>query len=95
MTVRSSGGPGLAHGLGPVQIGVCPKSSVNDDVVDVIINPDAVGRKALVAWRPQSAAFDVKNKLITAKPDMPCTLELSPEIPDCFGSPGCSGKILA
>ncbi len=27
MTVRSSGGPGLAHGLGPVQIGVCPKSS--------------------------------------------------------------------
>ena len=26
MTVRSSGGPGLAHGLGPVQIGVCPKS---------------------------------------------------------------------
>ncbi len=39
MTVRSSGGPGLAHGLGPVQIGVCPKSSDIGNHTELLLNP--------------------------------------------------------
>jgi D-alanyl-D-alanine carboxypeptidase len=39
---------------------------VNDDVVDLTINPTAPGGLASVVWRPVSAALGVKNKLTTS-----------------------------
>lgn len=42
---------------------------VNDDVVDVIINPGKVKEKSLVDWRPKSDAFSVVNELVTVQPN--------------------------
>ncbi|MBX3710037.1 MAG: D-alanyl-D-alanine carboxypeptidase/D-alanyl-D-alanine-endopeptidase [Gammaproteobacteria bacterium] len=66
---------------------------VNDDVIDVIINPGKVNEKSLVSWRPQSAAFKVINNLITSKQDTKYTLELNPITPQCIGKPNCYGEI--
>jgi len=66
---------------------------VNDDCVDLIINPTSPGMEASVDWRPKSAAFTVENDLVTSGPGSEFTLELDPEFPPCFGDPGCSGEI--
>lgn len=66
---------------------------VNDDVVDVIINPGKINDKAVVTWQPHSAAFNVINNLMTVKPNKKYTLELNPPIPGCIGKPDCFGEI--
>ena len=66
---------------------------VNDDVVDLTINPGTVGQPASVVWRPHSAAFTVNNTLTTSAAGTPDTLALNPEVPQCIGSPGCSAGI--
>lgn len=66
---------------------------VNDDCVDLIINPTSVGMEASVDWRPKSAAFTVQNDIVTSGPGTEFMLELDPEFPPCFGDPGCSGEI--
>ncbi len=66
---------------------------VNDDVVDVIINPGKVNQNALVDWRPHSAAFHVVNHLKTVRANDAYTLELQPVIPDCYGQWYCHGEI--
>jgi D-alanyl-D-alanine carboxypeptidase len=66
---------------------------VNDDVVDLTINPAAAGHLASVVWRPRSAALGVENRLITSGPGSRDTLKLSPEFPQCIGEPGCTAAI--
>ena len=67
---------------------------VNDDVVDVIINPGEPGGPALVDWRPLSSAFGVESTLQTLASGMINTIEVNPLIPQCFGVPGCIGDVL-
>ncbi len=66
---------------------------VNDDVVDLTINPTTAGQPASVVWRPVSAALNVDSTLITSGAGTDYTLELAPEFPQCIGSPGCTAGI--
>lgn len=66
---------------------------VNDDVVDVTINPGVTGKAASIQWRPACAAFGVGNRLMTGGPGSTYTVKLDPEFPSCIGQPGCVGEI--
>ena len=66
---------------------------VNDDVVDLIVNPTVPECPASVTWRPVSAALGVDNDLTTGIPGSIDTLKLNPEFPQCIGQPGCSAEI--
>ncbi len=66
---------------------------VNDDVVDVIVDPGTVGGAATVDWRPRSAAFDVQSTLQMTAANAPLTLDLTPEVPACIGAAGCAGIV--
>ncbi|MGD9634767.1 MAG: D-alanyl-D-alanine carboxypeptidase/D-alanyl-D-alanine-endopeptidase [Pirellulales bacterium] len=61
---------------------------VNDDVVDVMISPEA-----RVDWRPKSAAFGVEPELKLAAAKGEFTLQLEPECPQCLGTAHCAGKV--
>jgi D-alanyl-D-alanine carboxypeptidase len=67
---------------------------VNDDCVDLIMNPTSTDVEADVDWRPKSAALGVMNDLVTSGPGTEYTLELEPEAPDCIGQPGCTAEII-
>ena len=70
---------------------------VNDDVVDLSINPTMPGRPASVVSRPVSAAFGVQSSLRTTRPGTDSTLSLQPAPPThpgCIGTPGCVGHIV-
>jgi D-alanyl-D-alanine carboxypeptidase len=67
---------------------------VNDDVVDLTINPGATaGSPASIEWRPQSAALGVDNKLMTGAAASQDSLKLDPEFPKCIGTPNCTASI--
>ncbi len=65
---------------------------VNDDVVDVIINPTAVGSAAEITVRPLSSALTVVNDLTTSAAGTELTLQLDPERP-AIGQPGVTGTV--
>ena len=65
---------------------------VNDDAVDLTINPGAVDAKASVIHRPVSAALGVTNALIT-RASSDASIDLVPEFPQCIGHPGCTAEI--
>lgn len=66
---------------------------VNDDCVDLIINPTSVGMEASVDWRPKSAALGVLNDLVTTAAGTQLNITLEPEFPPCIGQPGCTAEI--
>ena len=66
---------------------------VNDDVVDVIVDPGAPGGPAVVDSRPKSVAFNVESNLQTLASGMVNDIELDPEVPECFGMLGCMGTV--
>ncbi|MGH7849663.1 MAG: D-alanyl-D-alanine carboxypeptidase, partial [Thermodesulfobacteriota bacterium] len=66
---------------------------VNDDCVDLIINPTSTGMEADVNWRPKSAALGVVNDLVTTAAGTEPIFKLEPEFPPCIGSPGCKAAI--
>lgn len=66
---------------------------VNDDVVDLTINPTSEGQTASVTWRPQSAALRIDNTLTTGGAGTDYTLTLASEFPQCIGVPGCTAGI--
>jgi D-alanyl-D-alanine carboxypeptidase len=66
---------------------------VNDDMVDLTINPTTPGNPASVPWRPVSAALGVKSTLVTSGTGSKYTLQLAPEVPQCIGQPGCTAQI--
>jgi D-alanyl-D-alanine carboxypeptidase len=66
---------------------------VNDDMVDVVMNPTSPGSLAAVDWRPKSAAFNVTSTLMTSAAGTEETVQLDPNPPRCIGSPGCKGNV--
>ncbi len=66
---------------------------VNDDVVDLTINPTTPQRPALINWRPTSAALEVDTKLLTVAGGSDYSLKLDPEFPQCIGTPGCKAAV--
>jgi D-alanyl-D-alanine carboxypeptidase len=66
---------------------------VNDDCVDIIINPTTPGNPASVEWRPVSSAFDVTSTVETTALGTQFTVDIDPDFPACIGTPGCSGEV--
>ena len=67
---------------------------VNDDVVDLSIRPGgAPGARANVTSRPVSAALKIDNELSVGAPKSTDTLKITPALPACIGSPGCTSTI--
>ena len=64
---------------------------VNDDAVDVSINPTGKGKPASMTHRPESAALAVKNNLMMGGSEM--NVAMNPELPSCIGQPGCAGTV--
>ena len=66
---------------------------VNDDCVDLIINPAFLGDPASVDWRPSIRSADVESTLLMTAPGTQAIVELDPELPQCIGTPGCTAAI--
>ena len=66
---------------------------VNDDMVDLTIEPGTVGNLARVRTRPVSAALRIKNDLLTGGLKSENTLKLDPFLPQCIGARGCTAQI--
>ncbi len=66
---------------------------INDDVVDVIMNPTEPGELASVDYRPKSGAFDVISVLLTAGEGVEENVLISPEEPECIGEENCTGSV--
>jgi D-alanyl-D-alanine carboxypeptidase len=62
---------------------------VNDDLVDLSINPTRPGQLASMEYRPHSAALTVANALRTTPADSTADVSVDPELPTCIGRPGC------
>ena len=61
---------------------------VNDDVVDLIINPGKVNDHASMNHRPQSGALLVDNKVMMRPAGSP--ISIAPDLPTCIGTPSCT-----
>jgi D-alanyl-D-alanine carboxypeptidase len=66
---------------------------VNDDVIDIVVNPGTPGGPADVDYRPKSAAFSVESTLQTLATGEVNDIEIDPFVPECFGMPDCSGLV--
>jgi len=66
---------------------------VNDDLVDVIMNPTEPGELASVEQRPVSEAFKVESGLQTANAGEEVDVLLFPEESDCIGDQNCTGSV--
>ena len=66
---------------------------INDDVVDVIMNPTEPVDPASVDYRPKSSAFEVVSGLLTAGAGVGENVLLSPEEPECIGEENCTGSV--
>jgi D-alanyl-D-alanine carboxypeptidase len=66
---------------------------VNDDCVDLLINPALLGDPASVTQRPVSAALDVASTLLMTAPGTRAIFKLAPELPQCIGAPRCTAEI--
>lgn len=56
-------GPGMS--FNPNEEYIITPIMVNDNLIDLIINPTQPGSPAAVDWRPQSAAYQVENRMDT------------------------------
>lgn len=66
---------------------------VNDNVVDVAINPTNVGDAAAVTVRPLSSALRVDTPIRMGASGSSLALSVEPELPQCIGRPGCSATV--
>ena len=66
---------------------------VNDDVVDVIVDPGAPGGPAVVDYRPKTAAFSVDSTLQTLATGEVNDIDIDPFVPKCFGMLNCMGTV--
>lgn len=67
---------------------------VNDDIVDVTLQPANSGELAIVEFRPESAAFTVDSNVLTVSAGVEEEIDLVPEFPTCFGQTTCSGSVI-
>jgi D-alanyl-D-alanine carboxypeptidase len=61
---------------------------VNDDVVDLIINPTNIGELAALRHRPHSAALAVDNAVVMTAAGG--DVNIKPGLPSCIGQPDCA-----
>lgn len=66
---------------------------VNDDVVDVIVDPGTPGGPAIVEYRPKSAAFSLESTLQTLATGEVNDIDIDPFVPECFGMLDCLGLV--
>ncbi len=66
---------------------------VNDDVVDVIVDPGTPSGPAIVEYRPKSAAFSPESTLQTLATGEVNDIDIDPFVPECFGMLDCSGLV--
>lgn len=66
---------------------------VNDDVIDLTINPTQPGQPAALDWRPKSAALGVGNGLLTGAAGSGFSFDLAPEFLPCIGLPNCAAQV--
>lgn len=67
---------------------------VNENMVDVTVEPSTPGRPAKVSHRPATAAFDVAARVITAPAGAAAFVSLSGRgLIECIGTPGCRGRV--
>ena len=66
---------------------------VNDDVVDLSINPTKPGQLASMDYRPHSAALRVDNALRITAADSALSVNVDPELPTCIGKSGCTSTL--
>lgn len=64
---------------------------VNDDVVDLIINPTQQGDLASVKHRPRTAALGVDNEVMMTAAGS--DYSISPGLPACIGTPNCMATL--
>jgi D-alanyl-D-alanine carboxypeptidase len=64
---------------------------VNDDVVDLIINPTQQGDLASIKHRPHSAALAVNNEVVMTAAGT--DYSIAPGLPACIGTPHCKATI--
>ncbi|HSW85880.1 MAG TPA: D-alanyl-D-alanine carboxypeptidase/D-alanyl-D-alanine-endopeptidase, partial [Rhabdochlamydiaceae bacterium] len=50
---------------------------VNENLIDLVINPSEAGQKAKLSWRPQAPGYTVENQVKTVKKDGELALEVS------------------
>lgn len=65
---------------------------INDNLIDITITPGAVGEKATIAWRPESAAYQLQADIQTTAAGQPLNVAVSSPSP---GVIAVSGKIPA
>jgi D-alanyl-D-alanine carboxypeptidase len=63
---------------------------VNDDCVDLVINPTNVNQLASLKYRPVSPALKVLNAVYMQPKDPKKKANIVPSLPDCIGQPGCT-----
>ena len=67
---------------------------VNENFVDAALLPTSVGQPAnLIEVRPQTSAFTVNSTATTVNGDGTALVQVDPFLPECFGTPGCSGSV--
>ncbi|UUO08890.1 D-alanyl-D-alanine carboxypeptidase/D-alanyl-D-alanine-endopeptidase [Blastopirellula sp. J2-11] len=62
---------------------------INDDFVDLKMQPGQAGKTADVAWRPRSAALSLTSTLQTSLAGSELDIDYDP-FPQCVGQPHCS-----
>jgi D-alanyl-D-alanine carboxypeptidase/D-alanyl-D-alanine-endopeptidase (penicillin-binding protein 4) len=50
---------------------------INENLIDIVINPAAVGEAAKITWRPIVPGYEVVNELVTATKGEPLAIEIS------------------
>lgn len=54
---------------------------INDNLIDLVVTPGAVGEPATLTWRPQTAAFEVQSDVQTVAADEPLDLSVTSPSP--------------
>jgi serine-type D-Ala-D-Ala carboxypeptidase/endopeptidase (penicillin-binding protein 4) len=65
---------------------------VNENLVDLLVRPGAVGQPASIDWRPMTASYVIENKVTTVAAKKPTTLNVSEPTP---GTIEVTGQIAA
>lgn len=50
---------------------------INENLIDIIINPSSVGEKAILSSRPEVPGYVVKNQLTTVEQDKPLDIQIN------------------
>ncbi len=50
---------------------------INENLIDIVINPTIVGQRAILTWRPVVANYEVKNQITTVAKDGPLNINIS------------------